>query len=196
MLDVSDQVAFESLCEALMDNQVYVISSGLDVTGSFSQVSVLTSLGAYSVSPLHNTDSIEFTMPSEIITRCRIHQCVNGTCIIEEDVIYEDEEVIVDNNTIIIRDSVTTIKNSSIIFNQHSQSQPLIIVDGGKIELQNSTLTYNIENLDVYNSITDGQSVIIIETMNGGEIIGSFDNVELITPPGIEDCRRIEAKVE
>lgn len=195
-LHISTEDEFSQFCAHILEIGRYIIVQSFNIDGAIEFAIVHTPYGVFNPQVFTNTSQSYFTLSDGLQLQCSLKGCTGGSCTVEEDSMVDNEEVILPNNTVIIKDSSTTIRNSTLVITNPSESRTPIIVDSGSIVIENTTLIFNIEDKDIINAIKDGDQILIIETINGGTIEGSFENVELVIPTDREDCRNITAKIE
>lgn len=122
--------------------------------------------------------------------------CIDDECIIDNDLDIIDEEIVLNNSTTYITSNVT-ITDGSIIVNTNTSGETVpIIVDGGQLTLNSTTLIYDISHDLVFESIQDGQSIIIIDTRGDGVIDGQFESLVLRKSNVEDQCKEIVGTLE
>lgn len=195
VLDLSLHENLLNFCSEFDANKEYILFDQIEPSVELNTLEIQLSLTTkeYPISISKISGRLTFAIPSDVTSLCLADQCIVEGCTIEEDITFEDQ-VLPLNNTIIIKGS-TTLNNTQIIVSNPPGSKAPIIVDGGTIQINSSKFIYNINDLELYESIKDGESILIIETINGGSIDGEFENVELIIPSDVEDCRKISGTI-
>lgn len=114
-------------------------------------------------------------------------------CEEESDIIIEGE--VIDLNNVNTIETNMTFINSTIVVNTPPGGNGVpIIVNGGKLSIKSTKITYKIDSKEVFDSIKDGDEIIVIEAINGGIIEGEFSEVTIEYAQEEEECKIIKAK--
>lgn len=120
------------------------------------------------------------------------HSCIHDECDIEWDI--SNDTIVIENSIVNIKSNVTIKDSSIVLVHNENKEKNKIIVDGSVLNVENTTITYKIESKEAMDKIKDGDKVVIIEVVNGGEIKGEIENVE-IEMEEEEECKEIKAIV-
>lgn len=195
ILDLSTTESMHDYCKFAKDNTEYLIIKDMrsaDMANVFSKVLFRTPFGIFDFPFEMNTNvqTASLVLPREMDSYCSVFQCSIEDCSIDLDVTIKESNITV-HSVLLIQGSEVVLNNSNVIIG----NQSMMIVDNGVIQIQSSNLTYYVDSKDMFDSIFEGQRVIIIDTINNGTIQGGFEAVELES--SIQDeCKSISADLE
>lgn len=122
--------------------------------------------------------------------------CIGANCAWEDDMDLVGEEILLDDSVTVITANVTIHDGSIVVVMPNNATDIPIIIDGGQLTLNSTTLIYEINYQDVFNAIQDGQSIIIVDTKGDGKIEGGFDQLELRFSNIDDACKEIIGSLE
>lgn len=121
--------------------------------------------------------------------------CIEGICVIDDDKHIIGDVIHLNNSETIISSNVTITNGTVIITYNSGDANVPIIIDGGQLTLDSTNITLNIDYQDIFDTIQDGTSIIIVDTKDGGVIDGSFENIDLRFSNVDDECKEVAGEL-